>query len=123
MVLWVDENIDSNNPDCKNTLAQLHIVINEVKQCTKWKECIEWLNKNREETFYVIVSGGLGQSLVPSIHSIPNLDSIYIFCGNQQRHEEWTRRWSKIKGVHTSINPICDALKLTIKHRNQDNVR
>ncbi|CAF2035288.1 unnamed protein product [Rotaria magnacalcarata] len=123
MVLWVDENIDSNNPDCKNTLAQLHIVVNEVKQCTKWKECIEWLNKNREETFHVIVSGGLGQSLVPSIHSIPNLDSIYIFCGNQQRHEEWARRWSKIKGVHTSINPICDALKLTIKHRNQDNVR
>jgi hypothetical protein len=35
------------------------------------------------------------------------VDSIFVFCGNRQRHEEWP----KIKGVFTEISPISKALK------------
>jgi hypothetical protein len=39
------------------------------------------------------------------------VDSIFIFCGNKKYHEQWTKEWSKIKGVFTEITPICEALK------------
>jgi hypothetical protein len=39
------------------------------------------------------------------------VDSIFIFCGNTKRHEQWAKDWPKIKGVFTEITPICEALK------------
>ncbi|CAF4652794.1 unnamed protein product [Rotaria sp. Silwood2] len=53
---------------------------------------------------------------------MPKLNAIYIFCGNKQRHQEWARNWFKVKGVHTSIPPICQALAEAVKKCNQDHV-
>ncbi|CAF1481574.1 unnamed protein product [Rotaria sordida] len=122
LVIWVDGNIDMANEDCQNTLAQLRGVVNEVNPCTTAEQCIEELQKNNEETSFVISSGALGQHLVPEIHGMPKLDAIYIFCGNKQRHQEWAKNWPKIKGVHTSIKHICKKLALAVKQCNQDQV-
>jgi tetratricopeptide (TPR) repeat protein len=59
----------------------------------------------------MIISGSLGQHIVPRVHNMSQVDSIFIFCGNKQYHEQWTKEWSKIKGVFTEIAPICEALK------------
>jgi tetratricopeptide (TPR) repeat protein len=39
------------------------------------------------------------------------VDSIFIFCGNKEWHEQWAKEWPKIRGVFTKISPICEALK------------
>ncbi|CAF1531484.1 unnamed protein product, partial [Rotaria sp. Silwood1] len=108
--------------DCQNTLAQLRGVVNEVNPCTTAEQCIEKLQENSEETSFVISSGALGQHLVPEIHGMPKLDGIYIFCGNKQHHQEWTKHWPKIKGVHTTIKSICEKLAVAVKQCNQDQV-
>ena len=59
----------------------------------------------------MIISGALGQHIVPVVHNMSQVDSIFIFCSNKQYHEQWTKEWSKIKGVFTKITPICEALK------------
>jgi hypothetical protein len=59
----------------------------------------------------MIISGALGQTIMPRIHDVPHVNSIFIFCGNKQWHEQWTRNWFKIKGVFTQIAPICEALR------------
>ncbi|CAF1352934.1 unnamed protein product [Adineta steineri] len=50
------------------------------------------------------------------------LDGIYIFCDNKSYHEQWTKNWRKIKGVHTNIKDICNALKWGVKQLNQDSI-
>src|SRR5690348_9979845 len=122
LLVWVDANIDMKNEDCQNTLVQLRSVVNEVNACTTAEECINQLQKNSDETSFVISSGSLGQTLVPEIHGMPKLDAIYIFCGNKQHHQEWTKNWSKIKGVHTSIKHICEKLAMAIKQCDQSQV-
>ncbi|CAF5048978.1 unnamed protein product, partial [Rotaria sp. Silwood1] len=97
-------------------------VVNEVNPCTTAEQCIEKLQENSEETSFVISSGALGQHLVPEIHGMPKLDGIYIFCGNKQHHQEWTKHWPKIKGVHTTIKSICEKLAVAVKQCNQDQV-
>ena len=59
----------------------------------------------------MIISGALGQQIVPRIHDLSQVDSIFILCANKRYHEEWAKNWSKIKGVFTEIDPICGALK------------
>jgi hypothetical protein len=53
---------------------------------------------------------------------MPQLDAIYIFCDNKSGHEQWTKKWSKIKSVHTKIDSICEALQLAVKQSNQDTI-
>ena len=122
LLIWVDANIDQTNKDCQNTLKKLRSVVNDVNICTEPEQCIQCLNDIDKEKAFIIVSGSLGQHLVPNIHAMPHVDAIYIFCGNKSRHEEWTKKWAKVKGIHTDIKPICEALQLAAKQCNEDSI-
>ncbi|CAF1107363.1 unnamed protein product [Adineta steineri] len=122
LLIWVDDSIDQADKDCQDTLTQLKNVVNDVKLCTEPDQCIQTLNKVDKEQAFVIISGSLGQNLVPEIHDIPQLDAIYIFCDNKSGHEEWTQNWKKIKGVHANIKEICQALQLAVKQCDQDTI-
>ncbi|CAM4828703.1 unnamed protein product [Rotaria magnacalcarata] len=122
LVIWVDGNIDENTEDCRNTLAQLRAAVSEVNVCTTPEGCIDFLNKMDEGKAFVISSGALGQSLVNDIHGMPKVDAIYIFCGNKARHEPWAKDWPKIRGVFTSIKPICESLKKVARECDHDSI-
>ncbi|CAF4691468.1 unnamed protein product, partial [Rotaria sp. Silwood2] len=111
LLIWVDSNIDQARQDYRNTLEELRNIVNQVNICTTSAQCIEILNDLDDAKAFVISSGALGQQLVPAIHGMAQLDSIYIFCGTKAWHEEWAKKWPKIQGVFTSITPICESLK------------
>ncbi|CAF3864337.1 unnamed protein product [Rotaria sp. Silwood1] len=122
IVIWVDGNIDLENEDCQNTLVQLRDIANDIIICTEMTQCIIFLNDIDDEKAFVISSGAVGQHLMPDIHDMPQIDAIYIFSGNKQRYEAWSKNWTKIQGVYTTITPICDALKIAIQKFNQHNI-
>jgi flagellin-specific chaperone FliS len=49
---------------------------------------------------------------------LTQVDAIYIFCADILRHAEWAEEWTKIKGVHTKLGPIREAIEATVKHMN-----
>ena len=87
---------------------------------TKINVCVDFLRKVTEEKVFVITSGTLGKDLVPQIHLMPQVDSIYIFCGNRDWHKPWAEQWSKIKDVSTEIQSVCEALQQSVKQCSQD---
>jgi tetratricopeptide (TPR) repeat protein len=111
LLIWLDSNIDNNNEDCGNTVTELRRVINEVNAYTDGDQCIQFINTINNNKVCMIISGSLGQLIVPRVHDMSQVDSIFIFCGNKARHEQWAKEWPKIKGVFTKISPICEALK------------
>jgi len=68
----------------------------------------------------MIISGSIGQHIMPRIHNMSQVDSIFIFCANKKYHEQWTKDWPKIKGVFTVILPICEALKQAAQQCEQN---
>ncbi|CAF1549993.1 unnamed protein product, partial [Adineta ricciae] len=122
LLVWVDANIDEKDQDCQNTLTHLRSVVNDVNIYTQPDACVQFLKSISDEKAFVITSGSLGQHLVPKIHGISQVNAIYIFCGNKSRHENWTKSWSKVKGVHTNIKEICEALTTSVKQYNQDSI-
>ena len=120
VLVWVDANIKESEKDSQKTLAQLRSVVNEVKVLTQLNDCLTFLQKLETEMAFVIISGTLGQDLMPQTHPIAQLNAIFIFCGNQTFHEKWAKEWPKVKGVHTQIKPICEALQLAAKQCDQD---
>ncbi|CAF3359132.1 unnamed protein product [Rotaria socialis] len=122
LVIWVDGNIDENNEDCRNTLKQLRVVVSEVNICMTQEQCVEFLNEIDDGKIFIISSGALGQHLVSCIHSMTQVHAIYIFCGNEARHQSWAKEWSKIRGVFTSIKPICESLRKVARECDHDTI-
>jgi hypothetical protein len=122
LLIWLDSNIDDNNDDCRNTVSQLRRVVNDVNTFTNGEECIEFINNMNEEKACMIISGSLGEHMVPRVHNMSQVDSIFIFCGNKKRHEQWVKDWSKVKGVFTDIAPICESLKQAANECEQNSM-
>ena len=120
LLIWLDANIDENNSDCQNTISHLRQVINTISIFTDSEKCIDFLDDIADEKACMIISGSLGQRIISRVHDLCQVDSIFIFCANKNYHEEWAKNWSKIKGVFTAIQPICDALKQATRQCEQN---
>ncbi|UJR15400.1 hypothetical protein I4U23_002347 [Adineta vaga] len=115
LLIWLDGSIDKNNEDCQNTMIQLRRAVIDLNTYTNGDQCIQFIETIKGRKACMIISGSLGQHTVPRVHDLSQVDSIFIFCGNKQRHEEWAKEWPKIKGVFTEIKPICEALKQAVQ--------
>ncbi|CAF4474108.1 unnamed protein product [Rotaria sp. Silwood2] len=113
LLIWVDDTIDQANEHCQNTLTQLRSVVNDVNTFTQPDACVDFLTEVDDTKAFLIVAGTISQQMVPLIHDIAHLDSIYIFCDckNELQHKEWAKKWAKIQGVFTSVKPICESLE------------
>ncbi|CAF0867678.1 unnamed protein product [Adineta steineri] len=111
-LIWLDNNIDDDdNADCSNTIKQLKRVVNNVYTFTDSEECVEFIQTINNSKVYIIVSGSFGKHIMPQVHDMSQVDTILIFCSNQEWHKQWAKDWPKIKGVFTDITSICEALK------------
>jgi Tfp pilus assembly protein PilF len=122
LLVWLDTSITSSNKDSQNTLQQLRSVVNDITLFTDPDECVTFIQGVQTEKAFIITSGSLGQALVPCVHPMAQVTAIFIFCGDQRRHEQWAKAWPKIKGVHTEIEPIRTALQLVARECNQDSI-
>ncbi|CAF1166187.1 unnamed protein product [Adineta steineri] len=112
LLIWLDNNINENNADCNNTIKQLKRVVNNVNTFTNSEECVEFIQTiNNNNKVCMIVSGSLGKHILPHMHDMSQVDTIFVFCNNQEWHKQWVKKWPKIKGVYTDIASICEALK------------
>ena len=112
LLVWLDANLNESKADSKNSLERLRNVVTSINIFKDAEKCIEFLNEISEEKVFIIVSGSLGRQVVPDLEDMPQVQSIYIFCGKKAIHEEWTSKMPKVKGVFTEIEPICKALQI-----------
>ncbi|CAF1679284.1 unnamed protein product [Rotaria magnacalcarata] len=120
LLLWIDTDIDQSNIYFQTILAQLHSVVNDVNIFTQSDDCVDFLTEISDIRAFLIIGDNLGQEIVPLIHDIPHLDSVYILCADKLRHEQLAKAFVKIKGVHGEIAPICECLQQDVKQCNQD---
>ncbi|CAF1444681.1 unnamed protein product [Adineta steineri] len=111
LLVWLDSTIDESNGECQNTISTLQRAVNDVNTYTDGDQCLEFIQTVVDNKVCMIVSGSLGKHIVPRVHNMSQVDSIFIFCSNRTYHEEWAKDWRKIKGVFTDITLICEALK------------
>lgn len=118
-LIWVDSNIDENDPEYISSVMQLRCIVHNVIFFKELIQFTKYLNSMTDEKIFLLTSGGLGQNLVPKIHNVSQFDSIYIFCQNKQWHEQWAAQWSKVRGVFISMEPIYDSLRKVVREYDQ----
>ena len=122
IIIWVDAKLHPDNPlddDTQHSRNTLHQIVNTVQLFNTCGKCLDFIhNKIKDEKIFLIVSGSIGQNLIPQIEHDNRLDSIYIFCWDKSKHEQWATREQhhKVNGIFTKMEDLCDQLKEDIKH-------
>jgi tetratricopeptide (TPR) repeat protein len=122
MFVWCDATIGTAGKisDTQHTIRKLADIINQNGQIV---HTFNEINSCREFITYannvcLIVSGSMGEELVPLIHNLEQIHSIYVFCYDKARHELWAKHYQKVRGVCTDITAICESLKSYIVSRS-----
>lgn len=116
VVAWCDANIDkdANQLDNLNTLLKLGLIANRQRKLIHTFSHIEACQKfiKNVNNVFLIVSGSMGKTLVPLIHDLEQIHSIYIFCMCKANYETWAKQYKKIHGVFTRVEDLCQSLHL-----------
>jgi hypothetical protein len=96
-ILWLDAaaNIGEDN---RHAQKQLRSIINHLKTFEDEHEFQEYMRSvSPHKRLILIASGRLGKEVVPNIHQLPQISSIYIYCMDQKRNEQWAKKYSKVR--------------------------
>jgi hypothetical protein len=96
-LVWLDATI-GNSKDSRNTEQQLRNIINHLRKFEDRHECEQYIEQRaQDERLVLIVSGELGQEIVPRIHHMRQVTSIYVYRTDKNRNERWTDQFTKVR--------------------------
>lgn len=116
LLIWLDKDIS------RSTTNILRQIVNAFVTFTDIDECLNFLITTSESRVCMIVSGSLGKEIVPTVHDMRQMDSIFVFSQDVKVNEEWTRSWPKIVGIFKEIGLICDELKKVMMDCEQNSI-
>jgi hypothetical protein len=96
-IIWLDKNADHIRFD----KMRLRTLINYCQIFSDIKDCLAYIHTISLEKIFFIVSGSLGQEIVPIVQDLSQVAFVYIFCADRIKHVDWTKMFSKIQGIFT----------------------
>ena len=87
-VIWLDAN-HNNDEKTRNMEHQLRKTVNHLRKFTDTHRCEMHIKQTlKDNQLILIVSIELGQQIVPSIHELPQISSIYVHCADRCNSDE-----------------------------------
>ncbi|CAF3998576.1 unnamed protein product [Rotaria sordida] len=118
-LVWLDANV--NVKDFRDTEQKLRSIINRFKKFQDVEQCRKYIERrSQKDRLVIIASGRLGRELVPSIHKLRQVISIYVYCMDKKSNKEWANKFSKIKDVVVDLDGLITRIKAD--HKTQRKV-
>ena len=97
ITIWLDAEINKNVEN-QNAQQQLRTIVNRFKTFEDGNECEKYIrSKSSKERLLLIVNDQQGRQIIPHIHTLQQVTSIYIYCNYKKGNEQWTNQFSKVK--------------------------
>ncbi|CAF4641485.1 unnamed protein product, partial [Rotaria sp. Silwood2] len=97
---WCDANVNKSKDNLRIQM-KLRETVNFIRTFDDSVSCELWLKRRRANSgdkIILITSGRLGRELVPKVHDLSQLVSIYIFCTDKCSNENWSKTFQKVRG-------------------------
>lgn len=95
-LVWLDASIN-NSKENLDFQQQIRLIINHIQTFQNPRDCEEYIARcPKDDRIFLIVSGQLGREIVPRIHGYRQVFSIYVYCMNKAKNEEWARNFPKV---------------------------
>ncbi|CAF1305848.1 unnamed protein product, partial [Adineta steineri] len=111
IVCLFDAYINSEeNTDIEQKLRILNYNLQIFKELDQCEQYIQSISSSNQLIF--IVSNNFGQELIPQIHQLSQVYSIYIYCHHEQEfNQHWTEQYNKVKGIYYEIDQLIASIK------------
>ena len=104
-------------------ITKLNTIISVIKTFTDADQCIAFLKQMKDRNIFLITSGTLVKSVMPTIHDVPQIKVVFIFCGSKSYHEQWAKDWSKISNIVTDFSDLCTAVQLAVQQWDKEPIK
>ena len=114
-VLWLDETISDQY--CPQLEIKLCPIINHICKFHDKNECEKYIKRaSNEDRFVIIVNNQFARDFIPSIHSLNQVSSIYIYSKDDDTHDiqsqpAWIEQFPKVKSGPIQTNEIISQIK------------
>jgi hypothetical protein len=117
VLIWLDAGVDNHeNLDAQKKLANIHRNFKMFKSVADGEKTIQQLTVS--DRVILIVSGGFGMEIVPRIHQLEQVLTIYIFCMEREKHVEWAKNFNKVKQFYLLFVSLHDIICLDQSSHN-----
>ncbi|CAF3508257.1 unnamed protein product [Rotaria socialis] len=120
LLVWLHAHIDDSNTDFTTSLTKVRSTVSTLIEFTEVDQCVDYLESNRDQTILLIVSETFVEDIMPLIHDMSQLDTVVIFHREETQQKELANKWSKVQGSFTSIESVCESLKIATEQCEHD---
>ena len=103
-LLWLDASVHKSQENV-DAQQRLRSIINHLKTFDNAQHCEQYIRQmSHNDRVVVISSGRLGQEMVPRIHKLRQVCSIYVYCADKTKNEMWANNFSKVQTAFALVS-------------------
>ncbi|CAF2670528.1 unnamed protein product [Rotaria sp. Silwood2] len=109
-IIWLDAN--ANTEEIQNAEQKLASIINHFEEFQDKEQCQKYIEtRSEKDRLVIIVSGRFGKEIVPSVHYLPQVMSIYVYCMDKKLNEQWACKFAKVKAVVVQFDELISRIE------------
>ncbi|CAF1013513.1 unnamed protein product [Rotaria sordida] len=121
-IIWLDRLVN----DVKEYIdaqQRLRVSINYIRTFKNSDDCEQFIQSvSEQDRIIFIVNNQLGQELIPRIHQLRQIFSIYIYNHDNKRGGQWTKEFKKIKATSSQLDVLVAQIKSDRARRSHNKI-
>ena len=119
--IWCDDSVKTRNTTQATAKNIQNLLNGRFYTYADPDDCVHDITADGvTQRIYFIISNKLGANVVPLIHDLPQIETIYIFCRNQQIAESWSKPFSKVQKIFTKKKSLLDQIRADVHQFTSD---
>jgi hypothetical protein len=95
-LLWLDSQVNTLAEN-RQTQLELRQIINHLKIFDDKQQCYQYIRSlSSQDRLILIISDKYGRQLIPQIHQLRQVSSIYVYGRDKKVDEQWTKDFTKV---------------------------
>lgn len=122
VLVWLNYKMDLSHDALRNYVTQLRFIISDVRTFNDFAQCTNFINGITGANVLMVVPANNCEDIIPAVHEMLQIDSIYVFSRNSTPCEPFANRWSKIKGVFSDVDDLLRSIRKVTELFENDSV-
>lgn len=121
VLIWYDPEIGTTD-DTELTTEELRDINDRVLIFSEQIACVKHMESIQNEKIFFITSGKGATSLLPKIHKLKQLDSVFIFCFKITKYKDLSQKYEPVVGIYTERSALISAVTENVRlfHKQLD---
>ncbi|UJR17816.1 hypothetical protein I4U23_004715 [Adineta vaga] len=96
-------------------LEEFRKIVNYTKFINNIEETVQFIEQTNDTTTFLICSNCSDQIIIPQIHILKHIRTIYIYCQEEHEHQQCPQEYSKTRNIYTDLQMLLKDLKYDVE--------